>query len=211
MHHPWASAISWRSHIVTKALLVVLAVMSVISWYLIVYKGISQIVRQKRSKAFLDFFWSATSLEAVQNELNVQGVHEPFGHLTAHSLRAQAQTTIRHRTPHRPHEGTGSSRPLLPQRPCRRCRQRHPDRRRPQLPTHPRLAEETVVFNLPRSVDRPNRSTNPQSGFLTANASASARLANSHSATSRDPQLEHLNGQSRRKLREYWADRMDYL
>ena len=64
--------------------------MSAISWYLIVYKGISQVVRQKRSKRFLDFFWSATSLEAVQNELNVHGVREPFGHLTAQSLHAQA-------------------------------------------------------------------------------------------------------------------------
>src|SRR5215831_10892638 len=79
-----------QSDIVTKSLLAVLVVMSAISWYLIVYKGISQIVRQKRSKAFLEFFWSATSLEAVQNELSVHGVHEPFGHLTAHSLHAQA-------------------------------------------------------------------------------------------------------------------------
>ena len=63
-----------QSDIVIKALLAVLAIMSAISWYLIVYKGISQVVRQKRSKAFLDFFWSATSLEAVQNELNVHGV-----------------------------------------------------------------------------------------------------------------------------------------
>src|SRR5215813_6502943 len=79
-----------QSDIVTKSLLAVLAVMSAISWYLIVYKGISQIVRQRRSKSFLDFFWSATSLEAVQNELSVHGVREPFGHLTAHSLNAQA-------------------------------------------------------------------------------------------------------------------------
>jgi biopolymer transport protein ExbB len=71
-------------------LLAVLAIMSAISWYLIVYKGIGQLVRQKRSQKFLTFFWSATSLEAVQNELTVHGVHEPFGHLTAHSLHAQA-------------------------------------------------------------------------------------------------------------------------
>ena len=64
--------------------------MSAISWYLIVYKGISQVVRQRRSQKFLTFFWSATSLEAVQNELTVHGVREPFGHLTAHSLHAQA-------------------------------------------------------------------------------------------------------------------------
>ena len=79
-----------QSDIVARVLLAVLAIMSAISWYLIVYKGISQVVRQKRSKKFLDFFWSATSLEAVQNELTVHGVREPFGHLTAHSLHAQA-------------------------------------------------------------------------------------------------------------------------
>src|SRR5262249_16815812 len=73
------------------------------------------------------------------------------------------------------HEGRGSSRPLLPQGPCRRRRQRHTDRRRPQLPPHPRLAEEAVALNLPRSVDRPNRPTNLQSGFLTANYLPSLR------------------------------------
>src|SRR5262245_11849829 len=79
-----------NADLVAKVLLVVLAVMSAISWYLIIYKGITQVIQQRRSKKFLDFFWSATSLEAVQNELNAHGVHEPFGHLTAHSLHAQA-------------------------------------------------------------------------------------------------------------------------
>ena len=49
-----------QSDIVARVLLVILVVMSAISWYLIVYKGISLIIRQKRSKKFLDFFWSAT-------------------------------------------------------------------------------------------------------------------------------------------------------
>ena len=78
-----------NADIVAKVLLVVLALMSAISWYLIVYKGINLVLRQRRSKKFLDFFWSATSLEAVQNELSIHGVKEPFGHLTAHSLHAQ--------------------------------------------------------------------------------------------------------------------------
>jgi biopolymer transport protein ExbB len=75
---------------VIKTLLVVLALMSAISWYLIVLKGVSQLVRQRRSARFLSLFWGATSLESVQNELSVHGVSEPFGHLTAHSLHAQA-------------------------------------------------------------------------------------------------------------------------
>ena len=41
--HPWASAISSpHADIVAQVLLVVLALMSAISWYLIVYKGIGQ-------------------------------------------------------------------------------------------------------------------------------------------------------------------------
>src|SRR6478736_3516533 len=57
-----------QSDIVAKVLLAVLVIMSAISWYLIVYKGISQVVRQKRSQRFLTFFWSATSLEQVLDE-----------------------------------------------------------------------------------------------------------------------------------------------
>src|SRR5580698_6081456 len=79
-----------HADIVAQVLLVVLACMSAISWYLIVSKGIASVIRARRSKKFIDFFWSATSLEAVQNELSVHGVKEPFGHLTAHSLHAQA-------------------------------------------------------------------------------------------------------------------------
>jgi biopolymer transport protein ExbB len=60
------------------------------SWYLIALKFIGQLIRRRRSARFLDFFWSATSLEAVQNQLEAHGVNEPFGHLTAHALRAQA-------------------------------------------------------------------------------------------------------------------------
>ena len=80
-----------NADIVAQVLLVVLALMSAISWYLIVMKGISQLIRQQPQPASSsNFFWSATSLEAVQNELSIHGVQEPFGHLTAHSLHAQA-------------------------------------------------------------------------------------------------------------------------
>ena len=79
-----------QSDIVARVLLAVLAIMSAISWYLIVYKGIGQIVRRTRSQKFLAFFWAATSLEEVQHELDLRGANEPFGHLTAHSLQALA-------------------------------------------------------------------------------------------------------------------------
>jgi biopolymer transport protein ExbB len=75
---------------VIRALLAILAIMSAASWYLIVIKGVGHLVRQRRSARFLASFWSANSLEAVQNELNTRGMNEPFGHLVAHSLNAQA-------------------------------------------------------------------------------------------------------------------------
>jgi biopolymer transport protein ExbB len=78
-----------HADIVAQVLLVVLACMSAISWYLIVAKGIASVIRAQRSRKFIAFFWSATSLDVVQNELSIHGVKEPFGHLTAHSLAAQ--------------------------------------------------------------------------------------------------------------------------
>lgn len=75
---------------VGKALLVVLLLMSAISWYLIVMKGITAFLRRRRSEAFLNFFWNASSLEQVQNEIATHGVRDPFSHLTAHAMHAQA-------------------------------------------------------------------------------------------------------------------------
>ena len=43
-----------QSDIVARVLLAVLVIMSAISWYLIVYKGVSQVVRQKRSAEIPD-------------------------------------------------------------------------------------------------------------------------------------------------------------
>jgi biopolymer transport protein ExbB len=75
---------------VGQGLFAILVVMSVISWALITIKGVSLFKRQRRSRAFLNFFWNATSLEAVQHEIATHGVSEPFAHLTAHAMHAQA-------------------------------------------------------------------------------------------------------------------------
>ena len=79
-----------QSDVVARVLLAVLGLMSVISWYLIVYKGVSHIVRRKHSKRFLAFFWSAGSLEEVRDALGRRAPNDPFGHLTVHALAAQA-------------------------------------------------------------------------------------------------------------------------
>ena len=75
---------------VGKTLLLILIVMSVLSWALILIKGLTQMVRRRRSDAFLNFFWNARSLEEVGAEINAHGVKDPFGHLTAHAMHAQA-------------------------------------------------------------------------------------------------------------------------
>ena len=75
---------------VAKVLLAILLAMSVLSWAIVVLKGISVLARKRRSRTFLDFFWNATSLDAVAAEIATHGVHDPFSHLTAHAMQAQA-------------------------------------------------------------------------------------------------------------------------
>jgi biopolymer transport protein ExbB len=79
-----------QSDAVGKFLLGVLVVMSIASWGLIFAKGVAQFLRNKRATTFLDFFWNARSLDAVQAELNTHGAHDPFSHLSAHAMHAQA-------------------------------------------------------------------------------------------------------------------------
>jgi biopolymer transport protein ExbB len=78
-----------QSDAVGKGLLVILVIMSAVSWYLIIMKGITALLRTRRSKAFLHHFWNASSLEAVQHELATHGAHDPFSHLTAHAMHAR--------------------------------------------------------------------------------------------------------------------------
>ena len=79
-----------QSDAVGKTLLAILVLMSVASWAIIAVKGLAQIVRNGRSSAFLGFFWNATSLDAVAGEISTHGARDPFSHLTAHAMQAQA-------------------------------------------------------------------------------------------------------------------------
>ena len=78
-----------QSDAVGKTLLVVLVAMSVLSWIIIAIKGLTLAVRKRRSTAFLNFFWNATSLDAVAHEIATHGAHDPFSHLTSHAMQAQ--------------------------------------------------------------------------------------------------------------------------
>ncbi len=79
-----------QSDALGKTLLACLIVMSIASWVIIAIKGASLLVRRGRSLAFLNFFWNATSLDAVADEIATHGARDPFSHLTAHAMQAQA-------------------------------------------------------------------------------------------------------------------------
>ena len=79
-----------QSDAVGKTLLALLLLMSIASWALIALKGFVQWRQRQRGEAFLSLFWNARSLDEVQHELATHGASDPFSHLSAHALHAQA-------------------------------------------------------------------------------------------------------------------------
>jgi biopolymer transport protein ExbB len=79
------------------ALLVFLMLMSVASWYLIVTKALAHWLERRRSAAFLERFWNASSVGAVQRDLEERHPDEPFSHLAWHAIVA-SQHHQRHGT-----------------------------------------------------------------------------------------------------------------
>jgi biopolymer transport protein ExbB len=75
---------------VSRTLLLILAAMSVLSWTLIALKGVGQWLRRRRGEQFLRFFWDARSLDEVGAEIATHGARDPFSHLAAHAMHAQA-------------------------------------------------------------------------------------------------------------------------
>jgi len=69
-----------------KALLVLLLVMSVTTWYLIVTKAWTWLLMRRRTRRFLDIFWNSPSLQAVATHLEDQHPDEPFSHLAWHAI-----------------------------------------------------------------------------------------------------------------------------
>ncbi|OZI25564.1 flagellar motor protein MotA [Bordetella genomosp. 7] len=79
-----------QSDFVGKALFVILIVMSLVTWYLILVKFVSNVRMRRRSAEFLNKFWNSSSLEQVENEIVTHGARDPFSHLTSHAMHAQA-------------------------------------------------------------------------------------------------------------------------
>jgi len=77
-----------QSDTLAKALLAVLLVMSVTTWYLIVTKTWAWVLMRRRTRKFLDTFWNSPSLQAVAAHLEQQHPDEPFSHLAWHGIVA---------------------------------------------------------------------------------------------------------------------------
>ena len=74
-----------------KFLLIVLVLMSVITWYLIIRKAYTNWRMKASASQFLARFWDAPGLASVANHLQSAGVHDPFSHMTHHGLQAAEQ------------------------------------------------------------------------------------------------------------------------
>ena len=84
---------------VAKAILLMMLVMSVATWYLIFTKSIGNMVMRQQSRRFLKLFWEASNLGAVNLHLHQRrnagdALQEPFASLVYEGLTAAEQ----HRT-----------------------------------------------------------------------------------------------------------------
>jgi biopolymer transport protein ExbB len=74
---------------VGSALLVLLLMMSIATWYLIATKTIGAIRTKRRTQRFLGIFWNSPSLHAVAKHLEEKHPDEPFSHLAYHAIVAE--------------------------------------------------------------------------------------------------------------------------
>ena len=81
---------------VARVVLALLLTGSIVSWYLIVTKGIHLLRANRQSQRFLNIFWDAPNLEAVANEVRSTGTPEPFSHLLHHGFTAVDHLSRRH-------------------------------------------------------------------------------------------------------------------
>ncbi|MCX7897217.1 MAG: MotA/TolQ/ExbB proton channel family protein, partial [Rhodocyclaceae bacterium] len=76
---------------VARFILVLMAIMSIGTWYLIIAKGISLWRARRKAREFLNDFWAAPNLDSVAKRLREQGVTDAFSHLVHHGFTAIEQ------------------------------------------------------------------------------------------------------------------------
>jgi biopolymer transport protein ExbB len=72
----------------SKAILAVMLLMSIATWYLIITKSITIFLERRKSAHFLTAFWDAPSLAAVERHIGENHPEEPFSHLAWHAISA---------------------------------------------------------------------------------------------------------------------------
>jgi len=73
---------------VGKAILAVLVLMSLATWYLIVTKALAQFLERRRAARFLETFWDSASIAAVHRYLEERHPDDSFSHLAWHAIVA---------------------------------------------------------------------------------------------------------------------------
>jgi biopolymer transport protein ExbB len=73
---------------VGRLVLGILLLLSIASWYLIFTRALSNWLARKRADAFLDRFWQAQNLQAVQQMMQQGTPDNPAAHLVTKSLEA---------------------------------------------------------------------------------------------------------------------------
>ena len=75
-----------------KAVLLLLLMLSVASWYLIVTKSIANLDARKRAEAFLKRFWDASSLQEMESTLDADSNENAFARLAEQALEVSNGT-----------------------------------------------------------------------------------------------------------------------
>jgi biopolymer transport protein ExbB len=77
-----------QSDAVAIAVLSVLLLMSIASWYLIALKAMRNAAIRRKARAFLERFWRAPSIDMVADELSVHRPQDPFARVAARGIEA---------------------------------------------------------------------------------------------------------------------------
>jgi biopolymer transport protein ExbB len=77
-----------HSDLLARTILVIMAIASVTSWYIILTKTWAGYRARKRAASFLDFFWNAASMDQVARRLEETAPDEPFSNLAYQGILA---------------------------------------------------------------------------------------------------------------------------
>jgi biopolymer transport protein ExbB len=73
---------------VGKAILAIMLLMSIATWYLIITKSLTTVLEQRKTARFLETFWDAPSLAAVEKQIAANHPDDPFSRLAWHAINA---------------------------------------------------------------------------------------------------------------------------